>query len=281
MTPRRLTLIVGAGLILLANGVALTGVAYNRSGEPESRLTLSQRELSRPWAFYGNKENSGLSLSLNWRVATGERYPDYYSSHGGSPAWLDEKRIIDLGFDVARFKRNITRRNGDYAQLEHEVLVVLELAGPAWQQTLEPARQNLLSKESISQASPAVKELVQSEKQAREALAREENENTRLFAIDAGMDMETLRTQYPDRSRYLILKGKLRLHAVVRDSNQVVTGFLSDLSASQINVPHALRAVFEGMPSQSTVPAEKMPPFTATVAIGKRLEPWIEAVTTP
>ncbi len=48
MTSRTLTIAIGAALILVANGVALTGVAYNRSGEPDSRLNLSQRELGRP-----------------------------------------------------------------------------------------------------------------------------------------------------------------------------------------------------------------------------------------
>ena len=52
LTPMR-TLAAGALLILLANGVALTGVYFNRSGEPEARMVLSQRELSTPWGWVG------------------------------------------------------------------------------------------------------------------------------------------------------------------------------------------------------------------------------------
>ena len=37
------TLAAGAALILLTNAVALSGVFINRSGEPESRLMLSER----------------------------------------------------------------------------------------------------------------------------------------------------------------------------------------------------------------------------------------------
>src|SRR5690606_12121573 len=48
MSPRALTFALGAAIILAANAVALGGVAWNRSGEPESRVALSQRELARP-----------------------------------------------------------------------------------------------------------------------------------------------------------------------------------------------------------------------------------------
>ena len=37
------TTIAGVGLIVVVNAVALLGAAYNRSGEPESVLRLSER----------------------------------------------------------------------------------------------------------------------------------------------------------------------------------------------------------------------------------------------
>lgn len=283
MTPRTLTLAVGAVLILVANGVALTGVAYNRSGEPESRLGLSQRELGRPWNGVGNKENSGLSLALAWRVPDlqTESYNAYYGSYGGSPTWLDEKRLAELGFDVQRAKGDDPGRDRYISQSERQVLVVLELAGDAWQQALERARQRLAHQESLRQASPGAKELVEAEKRAREGLAREEKENSRLFAVDVGTDLASLRTKYPDRSRYLILQGNLRLHRSFHKEKPIVNGYLGKLSVDHINVPHGLRGAFEAMPPRAGGPAEKKPAFTATVAVGQRLEPWIEAVTTP
>ncbi|MBS1191254.1 MAG: hypothetical protein H6R10_3046 [Rhodocyclaceae bacterium] len=283
MRRRALTLAVGAALILVANAVALIGVAYNRSGEPESRLVLSQRELGRPWTGYRNKENSGLSLTLEWRVPAlnAESSHAYYSSLGGSPAWLDERRMAELGFDVERAKGNDRRREKVISQSERQMLVVLELAGAAWQQAREQARQRLAHQESLRQASPGAKELVEAEKRAREGLAREENENTRLFAVDVGTDLASLRAKYPDRSRYLILKGKLRLLSTFRDKQPVVTGYLEDRGVHQINVPHALRGTFEAMPPRAGGPAERKPPFTATVAVGQRLEPRIEAVAVP
>jgi hypothetical protein len=214
-------------------------------------------------------------------VADGDSYFAIYDRQGGSPAWLDEKRMAELGFDVDRMKRNESRRIKYDEQSERQVLVVLELAGPAWQQALEQARQRLARQESLLRASPAAKELIDPEKRAREGLAREENDNSRLFAVDVGTDMAALRAKYPDRSRYPILKCKLRLHTALRDKKSVVTGHLDSLSVGQVNVPHVLRPVFENMPSRAGGPTEKRLPFTATVAVGQRLEPWIEAVSAP
>jgi hypothetical protein len=63
---RRHTLIAGLALILLTNAVALLGVYQNRSGEPESMLTLTQRELQQPYGWGMARENSGISLRINW-----------------------------------------------------------------------------------------------------------------------------------------------------------------------------------------------------------------------
>jgi len=65
---RKHTLLAGLGLIALTNAIALSGVVYNRSGDPEATLRLTQRELRTPYRWYGNRENSGLALSLVWRV---------------------------------------------------------------------------------------------------------------------------------------------------------------------------------------------------------------------
>lgn len=48
---RRNALVAGSLLLLAANLAALGGVAWNRSGEAESKLVLSQRELQRNWSY--------------------------------------------------------------------------------------------------------------------------------------------------------------------------------------------------------------------------------------
>lgn len=284
MTPRTFIIAAGTALIVITNGFILAGVAQNRSGEPEARITLSQRELARPRNWYGDRENSGLSLTLRWRVtapATEPVYSPYYESRGGSPAWLDEKRMAELGFDVDRAKDNDARHNAYLSPSERQVLVVLELAGAAWQEAQASARQRLAHQESLRQASPEAKNLVEAEKRARDELAQEENGNSRLFAVDVGTDLTALRAKYPDRSRYLILKGKLRLHKLVRDNQSSLTGYLDQLAIHRINVPYALRGAFEAKPAEANNPVGGPPAFTATVAVGQRLEPWLEAVSAP
>lgn len=281
LTPIK-TLVAGAGLILLANAVALTGVYLNRSGEPESRVTLSQRELSMPWGWGMDKENSGLALGLNWRVRDGSAAEYSYAGdgyHGGTPEWLDEPRIKALGFDTTRVADDSAGRRRFERQLPRQALLVLELAGPAWQQALAQARQNAARHEAARLANADSKEFTDKATRAQEQLKREENSNSRLFAVDVGLDRAALRAKYPDRSRFLILKAMLRPRLETLASKTRVTGYVSELAVKQINLPHALRPTLEPVLRKqrdtADIPAAS---FEATVAVGQRLEPWIESV---
>src|SRR4029077_3874453 len=96
---RKHTLATGLALIAVTNAVALLGAAWNRSGE-EARLALTQRELLRPYPWYGNRENSGISLTLVWRVQGDgpDRPLGRYTRIGGQPPWLDRAKMGSLGF---------------------------------------------------------------------------------------------------------------------------------------------------------------------------------------
>ena len=281
LTPLKI-LAAGAALILLANAVALTGVYFNRSGEPESRMTLSQRELGMSWGRGMAKDNSGLALGLNWRVSDGNAVDYSYGGfgyHGGTPDWLDESRMKALGFDVAMVAEDSAGRRRFERQLPREVLLVLELAGPAWQQALERARQNSVRHEAARQANADSKEFAEKAKRALEQLKLEEKANSRLFAVDVGLERSALRARYPDRSRFLILKATLRPRLETHDRKTRVTGYVSELAVKQINVPHALRPVLEPVLRQQRNSADDPTRhFEATLAVGQRLEPWIESV---
>ncbi len=280
LTPWK-TMAAGALLILLANAAALIGVYLNRSGEADSRLTLSQRELTMPWGWGMAKENSGLALGLSWRVAdanVGDYYGGYGNS-GGTPEWLDAERMAALGFDTATMAEdNAGRRRGE-RQLPREILLVLELAGPAWQQAQERARQNAARHEAARLANADSKEFAEKAKRAQEQLNREENFSSRLFAIDAGLDRAALRARYPDRSRYLILKGTLRPRLVTYEKKTRLSGYVSALAVTQINVPHALRPLLEpALRTPRRMADDAGAHFEATLAVGQRLEPWLESV---
>ena len=286
LTPLK-TLAAGAALILLVNAVALTGVYLNRSGEPEARMTLSQRELGVPWDWRIARENSGLVLALNWRVPDGNAVEYSYGGygyHGGTPEWLDEPRMKALGFDTAAVAESGEGRRRFERQLPREALLVLELAGPAWQAALERARANAARHEAARLANADSKEFAEKAKRAQEQLKNEETLNSRLFAIDVGADRAALRAKYPDRSRYLILKATLRPRLETQDQKTRVTGYVSELAVQRINVPHALRPTLEPVLEQALrklprTPAAPAALFEATVAVGQRLEPWIEAIS--
>ncbi len=147
----RRALWIGLALILAANAYVLSNVAYNRSGEPESMLALSERELTLPYDFYNErKENSGVALKVNWRAVEEKkethRLPEdddldkrYTTSH--TPTWLDADKLTSLGF---RLPKLITTANATQLNAK-EVLFVLELNGKAYEQTLEYAQAHWLA----------------------------------------------------------------------------------------------------------------------------------------
>jgi len=277
MTWSRLhTLAAGLGLIALTNAVALIGAAYNRGGEPEALLRLTQRELRTPYEWRGNRENSGLALSLVWRVpqeqpAGRQFYPAYA---GGRPVWLDQAKMAELGFDTTLPARSWDPRGRSRfeRQLSREVLLVLELDGAAYRRSLELAAQHLASEEAALAATPGERTLTARVKNARDALERETSRNSRLFVADAGVDAAALRARYPDKSRYAIVRGQVRPELFERET---YSGYIGGLSVESVNVPFALRDVFTG----TTVPGEfdqpNLAPFEAVVAFGRRFEPWI------
>lgn len=279
------TVIAGLGLIALTNVVALLGVVYNRSGEPEAKLGLTQRELHTPYRGYGNRENSGLALGLAWRVLDEESvatqfYAWRYATTGGTPAWLDKAKMQALGFDTsAPYADSDPRGRARYdKQLPREVLLVLELDGPAYRRSLELATQYAARDEAKLAAIPGDKELGTRAKNAREALEWETHRNSRLFVVDAGLEAAALRAKYPDAGRNALVHGQVRLENRSRNSGNV-RGYVRGLSIESINVPFSLRDVFESAVQVNDSDQRNRAPFEATVAFGKRLEPWITEAT--
>ena len=245
------TLGIGVGLIVLANAVALGGVWWNRSATPESALTLS--------------------LNLNWRVS-GREAGDFvsgYTFNGGTPEWLDATHMAALGFapdDLAsdRGRQRYTR------QLPREVVLVMELGGPTWQQVLARAREDAGRHAAAAAANVGSKQFADRAKRAADELAR----SSRLFVIDAGLDARQLRERYPDRSRFLLLYGTVRPALRDRGSDAAqATGYVSRISTGRIHVPHALRGPLESARAAGEPGGGDR--FSAQLLVGQRLEPWI------
>lgn len=276
---RTRALIAGVSLILLTNAVALTGVAYNRSDPPESVLKLSQRELVLPYNWGLAAENSGLALRLQWRLLGQESEPGFYPSTGGGPAaWLDKAKLAELGFDFSQPESTGQSARQIAKHLAREVLVVLELDGTARQTALERARQHAAKEEAARVANPGNKTHEQRAKNAQEQLRREERENSRLFVVDAGLDLNVLRAKFPDRAKYGIVRGQVRPYVTQHDRESRLLGYISALSVAEITVPLDYRPIFEPVLKTGRTPLSGAAlPYEVTVAFGKRLEPWVKS----
>ena len=276
---RRHTLIAGLALIALTNAIALGGVAYNRSGEPESVLKLTQRELWQPHGYGLDREEGGLQLSVRWRVLTADPAMAFYADHQGTPEWLDEAKLASLGFDVSQ-PPAARRASWRYdRQLPKEALVVLELDGPARQKALERARERA-AKEAAKGAETGKTGPGTPAQEAAVFLKNEETANSRLFAVDAGPDAQALRAKYSDRTRYAIVQGKVRpYHQSGRGKEARWTGYIEVIENARVNVPLEFRKAVESAPRSIPMagPTDGGPGFEVRVAFGKRFEPWIVA----
>jgi hypothetical protein len=269
------TLVAGIAIILIVNAIALAGVAYNRSGSPDSTLLLSQRELGEPSAWRQDNENSGIALTLKWRVPVQfdetedlDWRQGFFGAFGQSPAWLDAAKLRSLGFDTRPPVSVADASQDDRPQPRREVLLVLELDGPAYQQSLAQTRRLLAHARTDIDA-------------AKHVLLSEERENSRLFVVDAGRDGEALRARYPDRSHYAIVRGTIRPQWTMRGAKRLLVGNIVQLSVDSINVPVAFREIFASKAGkvQTGDAPRNVHRFEAVVAFGKRFEPWIVKVS--
>lgn len=259
-------LIAAVALVLVSNAVALGGVAYNRGGEPESVLQLTEREVPIQFWSWPDNENSAVHLQLFWRVSGGEY--DWQRD----AEWLRTDQLRQLGFllppsgaaqeELRRYTRQPAR----------EAFFALEYAGPAYRSALERRRETLRKAEVELAAASSNETLRSRVGTAKHELQQEEATASRLFVVAADIDAGALRKRYPDRKQYAIVSGTVSLRA---DSTKVVAQ-INDVNTSVIRVPYAYRAVVEPLLGERTYFGQGgAARYAATIQFGRRLEPWI------
>jgi hypothetical protein len=269
-------LLAGLALIVVTNAVALMGVAYNRSGEPEVVLELTERELLLPFEYGFRAENSGIALNLIWRMEPLFDYEGAYHGRGSRVPWFDKAKLLELGFDADRPLTSDEVLRGVSKSLPREAYLVLEFDGQAYQAALASSRAELAEEEQLLLGNPGKKEFEKRVEAARKRLHAEEQLNSRLFVIDAGLDPVALRSRYDDRTKYLILRGQVAMGVGGNKGAYFLEGHIRGLDIEAINVPveyHALLQPFNALDRRDE--AYKGPRYMARVAFGKRLEPWI------
>src|SRR6185503_13562665 len=97
--------------------------------------------------------DTGVSeLNLHWRTLAMDDDQSYYEYSSGTPEWLDEAKLAELGYDVS--KALAERQDGRRYQriLPRQALIVLELDGPAARRALERARARLAKEQEKAPA---------------------------------------------------------------------------------------------------------------------------------
>ncbi len=274
-------LISGLAIIVLTNVVALAGVAYNRSGEPDAVVELTERELGLPYNYGFEKENTGLGLRINCRVE--DLTNDYlYNTYNcfGQPAWLNKEKLLELGFDLNDHSDHDPARWAYNKILPRQAFIVLEYNGAAHQRAVSNKQQTLVEAQTLLTNNPDNQEFEKRVKDATDKLHAEQDYNSRLFVIDAGLDKATLRSKYADTERYILMQALIRPTWTTVDKQNEWAGHITDLLIDNINIPLQHRDVFR--PVENNAPYrsqnQRQPRYKVRVAFGKRAEPWVIGV---
>lgn len=263
----RLLLWFTVALILATNAFVLSGVAYNRTGEPEAVVTLTEREAN---LSYGTEENSGLALQLLWQQDRPWLERD--------PGWFNQAKLESLGFDCSVPLTDISAEQYYRKALPRMAYVVLEYDGKSWDDWFAKEKARLLS------ASPKRRNI----KEELESLGKRDS---RLVAIDVGNDAAHLRGLYPDRTRFLIAPAEVHLvfmSEVVGEARKYSKPFIYghvSLLNQETHVPvefsswlDQIRKAEQKSGSGTVRRNERMkegPRYSVTLQYGRRYEPWV------
>jgi uncharacterized protein DUF4824 len=276
---------IGLAIIVGANVIGFGGVAYNRAGEPDAVLRLSERELRVPYSDL-HDENSGMTVEVVWcvdRPSISRREFAYLQSdcYGREPEWLDSARVASLGFNVDVDPRVAKASEYYNRQLPKKAFVVLELGGAAYDSSIAALHDYVASQDSLLARHPDSTALQRQVQNTDERAKTIERESSRLFAVDVGRSIDVLRARYPDRSKFAIMRASVRPR-IVDYRKPRVGGVITDIAPVQLNVPHDLQAAFASVrmqpgPRVAGTASTSTPSLNVDVAFGKRLEPWILA----
>ena len=275
----RKLILASVSLLLLTNVVVLAGVAYNRSGDPLVSIKLTERELPVWQSYRSTDENSGTALSVKWLIFSPNKDPKYFSRTYTTPTWLDDKKLTALGFDIKELKSNIKKYQYRTSHLSTEAVVVLEYQGEAYHKTLALAESKAERLRKRVADFPDDEEELDKLNDFEEKLSRLKISQSRLYAVDAGLDKQALMQKYADQNKYLFARGEIGLQWTKDD----IEGRIRQLYIQKIHASLPFSNILSGLTSgeaYNSYSAVPVPPrYKVRLNIGKRLEPWIASVT--
>ncbi len=262
-------------IIVIVNIIIFIGIALNRSSEPQREIVLTERELRMPYRTH--KENSGLSLELRWRTLGEDADIIQYYYVKDSPTWFNIEKLKELGFDDIDEYPQANRQINNYRlPIAKEVFVVLENNGESYKESLKRAEARLKKEKDLLDLSSDNKRLLENVENAQKRLKEEKTSESRLFAVDAGIDPEILSKKYSDQARYIIAKGLVKPKYDYQDEK--VCGYIKSLSISNIHVSLKYRKLFDIDSAKNRSKKniyQSSQKYEVVLAYGSRYEPWI------
>ena len=277
--------IISAVCLVFVNVIVLAGISYNRSGETNSGLQLTERELPLPYRSYRQKENSGLALKLNWNFVPEKSFNRSYDKYAlkkyGSPNWLTENKLKELGLYIDSAKLDTKDSLFDNNKLQsEEFIIVLEYNGETFQAFLNDADEDIQALKNKAQKNPNDRDINKQLQKDEASLSKLKTSESRLIAIDAGRNLQTLKEKYTDNSKYLMLRGEIKRHWV----NKKLTASIGQLFIADIHVPLPYSNKINEITNRQASSDEYSrwngnPRYVVELNLGKRLEPWLVEVS--
>ena len=257
-------LLIGLTILIGTNLAVLGGVVYNRMGDATAQLTLTERELALPYNSGAKKENSGMSLSINWRTPT--RKNESYYSYNSRDIRLTNDQLLALGFAQTDVKDN-------YWVEARELYWAFEFDGALHKAEIikaEDKYQTALTAYKANQNDTTSR----NKNQYSDSLAREKTTNSRLFFMEASADYESLANRLSGQQNILLVKGLAKPYYNNNNNNKTYSLQLKHLLVRNIMVPLAHAEVLSNLKRIDR--RDITPPrYTVDISWGSRLEPWI------
>lgn len=276
-------------IVIVVNLAALIGVARNRSGTPGATVVLEERELE---LLPAERENSGLSMRLRYQNARFDEDPRAAQIEDAlAPRFIDQAKLEALGFDCSVAAGNERATSFYRAVLPRLAFIVFTVGGPEWERQVSAwqERRRTRTDEQIARG-----ELVgDAVERARAEIEDAPRRLSRLMPLDVARDADTLRAQYGDPTRYLILRGVVRLHHVDGKTagGPSLHGHLDQIFPSLLNVPRDVRAALDALPAlppRDRAPGpvggwglamlDHTPRYEVRVSVGRTLQPWVTEI---
>ncbi|XOB61075.1 DUF4824 family protein [Campylobacterota bacterium DY0563] len=255
--------ILAFAFIITSNIVILYGVFNNRTGLASSEVSLTERELKLP--YLNINENSAISLRLNFRTLNNFSY-----TNKNAP-WLTTQKLKTLGFYI---DKDFKKSNGShfFESTQKEVFIVLEYDGKSYQDSLALAKNRVVE---IQKLNSTEKKDQQKLKHAIEELKNEQYKYSRLFAIDADINPEVLKSKYQDKSKYIITRGLIN----VRHTSKGISAYISGLIIEKIYIPLEYSNFLKSLQSINNYNNKIIKPrYTIILKYGTKFEPYVTSV---